>query len=90
VIVGKEYNYMLIRKKDCFEFDIIKYNKEILRLDIEVKLGQKYPYMSYSIKLNENVFIEHGSDSDNNLWEKESELRKKKNRKEKLIKINNE
>jgi len=31
VIVGKKYNYLLIKDKNKFEFDVIKYDKNILR-----------------------------------------------------------
>jgi len=84
-VIGKEYNYMLIRKKDCFEYDIIKYTKDILRLESEGT--------TLSIYLNSDrfyAFYDSVDDYYTELWKYDIEYQKKMVRKQKLIKIENE
>ncbi len=80
VIIGKKYNYMLIRNENKFEFDVIKYNKNILRCVSTTT--------SHSIYLNdEKILSFYGS---NKLFEEDMKICENIVRKQKLIKINNE
>ena len=85
VVIGKEYNYMLIIKKDCFEYDIVKYDKTILRLEKEDNI--------LSIYLNFDrfyAFYDSKDDYNTSLWNYDIEYRKKIIRKQKLKKIEND
>ena len=77
VIVSKKYNYLLIKDKNKFEFDVIKYDKNILRC---------YNDNDAFIYLNGKKLMHAHRDIE--LFEKEMLICKQLDRKEKLIKIN--
>jgi len=92
VLVGKKYNYLLIKITESFEYNITKYNKDILRLDFDYKKGNNYLYLFKSIYLNDKTLVIYGDNINNPdiIFSKEIELRKKIIRKKKISKITNE
>lgn len=92
IVVGKKYNYLLTKKKDSFEYDIITHTKDILRLEILYYEGTKNPYTFRCIYLNYDPLVTFGADIDNTdkMFLDEIELCKKIVRKKKIIKLNNE
>jgi hypothetical protein len=76
VIVGKKYNYMLLRDSNKFEFNVVKYDKIELRCYVDVT--------SYII-LNDNVILNFfGSEA---LFKSEMLICENILRKKKLMKI---
>jgi len=92
VIVGKKYNYLLIKKKDSFEYDINTYTKDILRLEILYYKGTINPYTFKCIFFNDEKLATYASDINNpdKLFLNEIELRKKIIRKKKIDNLNYE
>jgi hypothetical protein len=88
VIIGKKYNYLLTTKKDSFEYDIITYDKDILRLGIDNPHG-KVIY-EYIYLYDEIIEAFYGGDINNSdkKFLSEIELCKKIIRKKKIIKLN--
>lgn len=77
IVVGKKYNYYLIKDKDKFEFDVIKYEKNVLKC---------YNDNGGYIYLNGKKLMHNYSDIE--LFENDMLICKQLERKEKLIKIN--
>lgn len=86
VIIGKFHNYILSRKVDKFEYDVIQFDKNILKLKTEKISTHKI----HSILLNNDILYSYGdSENINLIWKKEIENRNKIIRKQKLMKISN-
>ena len=86
VILGKNNNYILYRKNDSFEFDVIKFDKDTLKFEILLINNTKI----YPIYLNDSQLFCYGeSNNISNIWNDEINNRNKIIRKQKLINLNN-
>jgi hypothetical protein len=87
VVVGKKYNYLLIKKKDSFEYDITLYNKDILKLELDyTHVNALFMYIYINDK---NIASYYGDiNNPNKIFLNEIELCKKIIRKKKIIKLN--
>lgn len=86
VIIDKKYNYLLNRKGKELDYEIIKYDKNILKLEITEIKGYKY----YSIHLNDFILFNYGENKNiKNIWNNEINNRYKIMIKQKITTLNN-
>lgn len=85
VIIGKKHNYLLNRKGEELDYEIIKYDKNILKLEITEIKGYKY----YSIHLNDIILFNYCENKNiKNIWNNEIDSRYKIMIKQKITTLN--